>query len=278
VAIKPTFGRVSARGVIPLSSSLDHVGPLARSVTDVALLLQAIAGYDAQDSNSSDAPVADYVSNLAAQKAFRIGIPRKFFFEDLNSEIAAAVEEAIGILRLHASEIRDINLDVPTDRTLQAAEAYAYHAQFVRQSPELYHPGTLRRIRNGEEIPPAQAEECRRELRRLRTEIARTFDEVDLLVTPTVPVPPPSIEELKQNPNLLRPRELVLLRNTRPFNVWGLPAISVPCGFTASGLPVGLQIAGPQRAEAEVLQLAYAYEQATAWHKTSPPILALPIT
>jgi aspartyl-tRNA(Asn)/glutamyl-tRNA(Gln) amidotransferase subunit A len=108
-------------------------------------------------------------------------------------------------------------------------------------------------------------------LERERREITSVFADVDVLVTPTTPIPAPTIAELKQNPDLLRPRELLLLRNTRPINVWGLPAISVPCGFTESGLPIGLQIIGPHWGEARVLQVANAYEQATAWHKRQPP-------
>ena len=104
-------------------------------------------------------------------------------------------------------------------------------------------------------------------MQKIRGEIGRVFEDVDVLVTPTMPVPAPAIAELKQNPDLLRPRELLLLRNTRPVNLWGLPAISVPCGFTSTGLPIGLQIIGPHWREDRVLQLAYAYEQATTWHK-----------
>jgi aspartyl-tRNA(Asn)/glutamyl-tRNA(Gln) amidotransferase subunit A len=271
VGLKPTFGRVSTRGVIPLSTSLDHVGPLARSVVDAAILLQAIAGYDAGDPNSSQTPVIGYVSAPEERKKFRIGVPRKFFFDDLDPEIAAAAEEAIKVLKSQGSEIREINLEVPTDRTLSIAEAFAYHAQYVQNSPELYQPDTLRRIRTGERVTPEEVQARRRELQRSRQEISGVFSDVDLLVTPTTPIPSPLIDELKNYPDLLRPREIVLLRNTRPFNVWGLPAISVPCGFTSSGLPIGLQIAGRHWAEAGVLQLAHAYEQATAWHKRRPP-------
>ena len=270
VGLKPTFGRVSARGVIPLSPSLDHIGPLTRSVADAAVLLNILAGYDPKDPNSVDMPNADYSSMIAKQKQVRLGIPRRFFFEDLDPEVANAVEEAIHILKSQASETREITLDVPTDRTLQLAEAFAYHREFVSKTPELYQPATLGRIRAGEGITPHQVDASRQELQRLRQEIVRVFDEVDLLITPTVPIPPPRIDELKQNPDLLRPRELVLLRNTRPFDVWGLPAISVPCGFTASGLPIGLQIAGPHWREDKVLQLAHFYEQATEWHKRTP--------
>ncbi len=267
VGIKPTFGRVSTRGVIPLSSSLDHVGPLARTVADVAVMLQVIAGFDPDDQNSVDAPVPDYLSGLQGNpKPARIGVPRRFFFEDLDQEIASAVEAALDMLQKLGCEIREINLDVPTDRTLQAAESYAVHRDFVARSPELYQPETLRRIRGGENISEEKIEAARQELQKARSAVRSLFSELDFIVTPAVPIPSPAIAELKQDPDLLRPRELVLLRNTRPFNVWGLPTISVPCGFTRAGLPVGLQIASPPWSEAAVLSLAYAYEQATDWH------------
>lgn len=275
VGLKPTYGRVSVRGVIPLSVSLDHVGPITRLVADAAVLLQAIAGYDAQDVYCVDAPVDDYVSRIQAEpRAMRIGIPRSFFYEDIDPEVAAAVEEALGVLHAMVSESREIKLDVPTDRTLQLAESYAYHREFVARSPELYQPETLRRIRNGENVTAEEAENARREMHRLRSEIKQIFENVDLLVTPATPIPAPEIAELKANPDALRPRELVLLRNTRPFNVWGLPAISVPCGFTKAGLPIGLQIAGRHWAEAAVLQLAHAYEQATDWHRREPLVVS----
>ncbi len=168
------------------------------------------------------------------------------------------------------SSSKEISLTVSTDRTLQSAESYAYHEKWVKDSPELYQPETLRRIRTGESVDRADLERARDELERERWEIKKVFEDVDVLVTPTTPIAAPIIAELQQHPELLRPRELVLLRNTRPVNVWGLPAISVPCGFTKSGLPIGLQIIGPHWGEARVLRLAHAYEQATEWHKRKP--------
>jgi aspartyl-tRNA(Asn)/glutamyl-tRNA(Gln) amidotransferase subunit A len=270
VGLKPTYGRVSLRGVIPLSLSLDHIGPIARTVSDSAVMLQVIAGHDSKDPLSADVPVPDYVAGLrTGVKQLRIGVPKKFFYEDLDPETASAVEQAIGVLRTLGCDLSEIEIDVPTDRTLQTAESYAYHAEFTSRSPELYQPETLRRIRRGEDIGAAEVEQRRRELKQIRSEIHRVFEGVDVLVTPTTPVPAAAIAELKKDPELLRPHELLLLRNTRPVNVWGLPAISVPCGFTTAGLPIGLQIIGPQWREDTVLQLAYAYEQATDWHKRS---------
>ena len=271
VGLKPTYGRVSARGVIPLSISLDHVGPIAQTVEDAAIILQAIAGFDPGDKASVDVPVEDYAALFEKKlKPLRIGVPRKFFFEDLDPDIVSATNHALSGLATLGAELRDIELPVPTDRTLQIAEAFVFHAEFIARSPELYQPETLRRIRTGANVSPETLLACRRELERERHDIVAIFADVDLLVTPTTPVPAPLIAELKQNPDLLRPRELLLLRNTRPINVWGLPAISIPCGFTPAGLPIGLQIVGPHWGEAKVLQLAHAYEQATAWHKREP--------
>jgi len=268
VGLKPTYGRVSSRGVIPLSPSLDHVGPLAATVSDAAIVLQAIAGYDAADITTADVPVADYVSALReGAKSLRVGVPRAYFFDDLDSEVASAMEHALRGIATLVAEIKDVQLDVPIDRTLQAAESYAYHAENVTKTPELYQPETVRRIRSGEKTSAAEYIQRRRELDEARRSIGQVFTDVDVLVTPTMPIPAPAIAELKSDPEALRPVELRLLRNTRPFNVWGLPAISVPCGFTRSGLPISLQIAGPHWREDLVLQLAHAYEQATAWHK-----------
>ena len=265
VGLKPTYGRVSVRGVIPLSMSLDHVGPIARTVADVAVILQSIAGYD---KNGADVPVGDYLAaTYGGSTPVRIGVTRKFFYEDLDSEVGSAVQSALGVLRSLGNNLLEIEINVPTDRTLQAAESYACHREFVSRSPELYQPETLRRIRTGEGITAAQIEQAERELKQIRSEIGKVFEEVDLLVTPTTPIPAPAIADLKRDPDALRPCELLLLRNTRPANVWGLPAISIPCGYTTAGLPIGLQIIGPHWREDRVLQLAYAYEQATDWHK-----------
>jgi aspartyl-tRNA(Asn)/glutamyl-tRNA(Gln) amidotransferase subunit A len=276
VGIKPTYGRVSARGVIPLSWSLDHVGPLAASVGDAAAVLQAIAGYNPLDVNSIDAPVSDYISAVGeGTKTLRVGVSRAYFYDDLDDEVRAAVEQALAVIGTLVAEVRDVNLadmgiEVPADRTVQAAEAYAFHAADVARTPELYQPETLRRVRSGENISAAGYVQRRRELDEARRRAQDIFADIDLLVTPTTPLPAPAIADLKKDPEALRPAELILLRNTRPFNVWGLPAVSLPCGFTKSGLPIGLQIVGPHWREDLVLRLAHGYEQATLWHQRRP--------
>jgi aspartyl-tRNA(Asn)/glutamyl-tRNA(Gln) amidotransferase subunit A len=281
VGLKPTYGRVSARGVVPLSWSFDHVGPLANSVHDAAVMLQVLAGYDSGDPACVDAPVPDYTAALEKlPPKLRIGVPRPFFFDGLHPEVAAAIEKAIQVFHgLHA-EIRDIKLEVPTDRTLSSAESWAFHEPLVARSPELYQPVTLGRIQSGANITAAAALRARRELDTARQSMwgghscppkpYGIFEKVDVLLTPTVPIPPPVIADLREHPENLRPAELLMLRNTRPFNVWGIPTISVPCGLTSDGLPIGLQLAGPPWREDLALQVAHAYEQATEWHTQSP--------
>jgi aspartyl-tRNA(Asn)/glutamyl-tRNA(Gln) amidotransferase subunit A len=263
VGLKPTYGRVSTRGVTPLSTSLDHVGPLARSVADAAIVLQAIAGHDVQDITSPNVPVADYAGVIREDvKKLRVGVPREYFFDDLDEEVRLAVDQALGLIQSLIAEMKDFRLEIPTDRTLQAAESYAYHAENIARHAELLSPETVSRIRSGENVAAAEYIARRRELDEARRTIAGAFSDVDVIVTPTTPMPAPAIAELRSDPDALRPAELKLLRNTRPFNVWGLPAISVPCGATKSGLPIGLQIAGPHWREDLVLGLAHAYEQA----------------
>ena len=272
VGLKPTYGRISTRGVVPLSSSYDHVGPLANSVYDAALMAQVLSDYDSPNP-SADHPVPSLISAFDEFPShLRIGIPRAFFFDGLDAEIAAAIEEAIKIFAGLDAEIRDIKLEVPTDRTLASAEAYAYHKPFVEGSPELYQPETLRRIQSGANISASDALRAGRELQASRHAIQEVFNDVDVLLTPTVPIPPPKIADLKANPDQLRPQELTMLRNTRPFNVWGIPTISVPCGFTRDGMPIGLQLAAAPWRGIVLLQAAQAYEQATGWHKRTPEV------
>jgi Asp-tRNA(Asn)/Glu-tRNA(Gln) amidotransferase A subunit family amidase len=271
VGLKPTYGRVSARGVIPLSWSYDHVGPIARSVWDAGAMLQVLAGYDAEDPASIQAPFADYTTAIdRLPSKLRIGIPRIFFFDGLHQEIADAIEKAIELFRNLGAEMRELTLEVSSDRTLSSAESYAYHEAFVARTPELYQCATLERIQSAANISAAAALRAGHDLERERRSISKIFEDIDILLTPTVPVPPFTIADLKEKPETLRPAELLMLRNTRPFNVWGIPAISVPCGFMKNNLPIGLQLAAAPWREDLLLQCAYAYEQATDWHTRMP--------
>jgi aspartyl-tRNA(Asn)/glutamyl-tRNA(Gln) amidotransferase subunit A len=252
VGLKPTYGLVSTAGIIPLSLSLDHAGPITRTVEDAAILLDAI----------TDPPITSRKTIKIGIENFVIGILREYFFDDLDDEVAAAVEKSVADIGALAAEVRELELPVDADRTLQAAEAYVYHREMAVSSPELYQPETLRRIRSGENVSESEYQKALENLQQARREMAEEFAEVDVVVMPTTPIPAPRIADLMKDPSLLRPAELLLLRNTRPVNVWGLPAISVPCGFTSQGLPIGLQIVGPPGGEAKVLRVAYAYEKA----------------
>ena len=273
VGLKPTYGLVSTRGVIPLSWSLDHVGPMARTVADTALLLQVIAGYDAQETTSEKMDVPDYAQAFGAKvSSLRIGVPREFFFADLDPEIDAATKEALSILEKLTAGLRDVALPANTMETLRdvvrAAEAYAYHREFVNKTPELYQPLTLKRIRAGADVTTPAYIQGRRDLAQVRRTAAKWLEAVDVLITPTLPIPPAAISDLHADDIL------PAVRNTSPFDVNSWPAISLPCGFTRQSLPMGLQIIGPPGGEAVVFQLAHAYEQATDWHKRRPQLPA----
>lgn len=280
VGLKPTYGRVSTSGVIPLSWSLDHLGPITRTSLDAALMLQVIAGYDPHDTGSIDAPVPNYISTIAGStSSLRLGIPRAYFYEELDPEIQAATEAALSVLKRITASLQDMP-PLADDASYSSwmnpyvaiitAEAYAYHKDSLASSPELYQAPTLRRLRVGADVATSTYIQSRRQLDRIRRSIGDVFKNIDLLITPTARVPPFAIADLQADPNTTRAKELAMLHNTRPLNFPGLPTISVPCGFTRAGLPIGVQITGPAGSEATVLRLAYAYEQATEWHRRKP--------
>jgi len=273
VGLKPTYGLVSTRGVVPLSWSLDHVGPLTRTVADAAIILQAIAGYDPAEITSQQISVTDYSAALNRKvSALRLGVARDFFFEGLHPEVEAAINEALSVLKRLTAGLEEIKISVSTDTSVLRAEAYAYHAEFMAKTPELYNSWTLERLRTGAEVTTLSYIGGLREISELRRSMQRMFESVDALVTPTAPSPPRTISEANADPPT---RSAVLdLRNTAPFDRNGLPTISIPCGFTTRGLPIGLQFSGPPGGEAVVLQLAQAYEQATEWHKHRPQLPA----
>ena len=202
VGIKPTYGRVSSRGVIPLSLSLDHVGPLAATVGDAAAVLQAIAGYDAARHYAVSMfrlPIT-FPHWSRKQRQLRVGVPRFIFMTISMTKWRRRWSRRLAVIRTLVREVREVSLDVPTDRTLQAAESYAFHAENAAKTPDLYQPETLRRIRLGENVSAAEYIRRRRELEEARRQIRDVFADVDLLVTPTMPIPAPAIAGLKENP------------------------------------------------------------------------------
>jgi aspartyl-tRNA(Asn)/glutamyl-tRNA(Gln) amidotransferase subunit A len=236
-------------------------------------MLGVIAGYDELDPSTSETPVPDYGSALVMQTSnLRLGIPRTPFFDGLDPEIAQAVDAAIVVLRKLTATVVDVTLpsaDIPMDdiySKVRGVEAYTYHAQWITESPEKYQASTRQRVvQNGADVKTSAYVQARHQLELLRREIKKTFANVDLLITPTLPSPPVQITQAA-NPTA------VSIRNTSPFDVLGLPAISVPCGFTTAGLPIGLQLIGAPFAESTVLVLAHAYERETEWHQRRPKL------
>jgi aspartyl-tRNA(Asn)/glutamyl-tRNA(Gln) amidotransferase subunit A len=269
VGFKPTYGRVSLRGVIPLSWTLDHVGPICKTVEDAGLMLAAMAGYDQLDPASADVRVPDYTRAFQMETSkLRLGVPRSPFFENLNPEVAQAVEAAIAVLRKISDHVTEPTLPAtfPLLINITGPEAYAYHSRWITEFPNLYQPVTRDRIiQFAANVKAPDYAAALRQTNLLRREIKKTFSSVDLLITPTMPHPAESLAQSKDF-------DMVGLQNTSPFDILGLPTITVPCGFTNSGLPIGLQISGAPFAESTVLALAYAYERETEWHKRHPTL------
>lgn len=264
--LKATYGRVSARGVIPLASSLDHIGPLARTAEDCGLVLDAIAGYDPGDITSRDRPI-DVELPRPDLKGVRLGVPREFFYAQLHPEVLEAVDEALAVLRALGAEIREVPLEANTDRTVFRAEAFAQHSRNIAATPDRYLPETLAKLRLGAQIDASAYIEARRRLAESRRGMKDLFSAIDGLITPTAPVPAPRLSDYPPTfEGVLALEGSSILRNTRPFNTLGIPAISVPCGSTGAGLPIGLHIAGPPWRERLTLSIAHAYQSATNWH------------
>lgn len=274
VGLKPTYGRVSRQGVVPLAWTLDHCGPMARSVEDCALMLQALAGHDPDDPASSQTPVPDY--SEAWQEDLRgqvIGVPRHFFFaaeSDVDRQMLALVEQALGTLSDLGATVREV--EIPSLAWARAAntvimltEAYAYHRKNLREHPQDYGPVRDQFLMGGLTTAEdyLQAERVRR---LLGNEVARVLREVNVLVTPSFPTVAPTFEA--DDPRTAGRG----FRFLGPFNLTGLPAMSVPCGFTPAGLPVGMQIAGRPFDEASVIRAGYAYQEATQWHERHPAL------
>src|SRR5262245_54219331 len=272
VGLKPSYGMVSVRGVIPLSWSHDHVGPMTRSVADAALMLQVIADYDPDDIYSQKFPAVHYPAAMEERvSSLRLGVPRNFFWQELDPEVETAAQSALDNLASLTAGVSEVSPAIPTDRSVFICEPFVYHQKYLGQYASEYHPETLRRIQTGADVTAKEYIEGQRELQRLRRHILQVLDQVDLLITPTSPILPATIVQLEAAPENLRPTEITMLRNTRPFNVFGVPTISVPCGFSKTGLPIGLQISSAPGNEGMVLALARAYESTTEWRKRRPP-------
>jgi aspartyl-tRNA(Asn)/glutamyl-tRNA(Gln) amidotransferase subunit A len=279
VGLKPTYGRVSRAGALPLSWSLDHAGPLARSVADCALMLQAIAGFDPRDAATSAEPVPDFSAGLAhGVQGLRVGLPREYFFEIIEPEVERLVDEAIATLERLGAQVQEVSL--PHVRHAQVAgnvimssEAAAWHASWLRERPHDYGTDVLARIRGGLLVHATEYLHSQQMRALIQQDFSGAFEQVDVVVAPTVPLVAPPIGRTFEpgGPLNVAPRSIAN-RTTVPCNLTGMPAISVPCGFADGGLPVGLQIMGPAFSEALVLRVAAGYEAATAWRQKRPPL------
>ena len=269
VGFKTSYGRVSTRGVVPSAYSMDTLGPIARSVEDAAAILQVIAGFDPKDAITLAAPVPDYSEALSAPISnLRIGVPREYFFEDLHPDVALAVEEAIRHLKRLVREVRDITLprlNVAENGTYDV-ELYHYQKPYFDKSPELYHPWSQRQMKELRLVQTVSYIETLKRVRECRRDIRRVFEQVDILALPTMREPAPLISETVNETHQRPPS------NTSPFNHFGTPAITVPCGFSKDGLPIGLQLVGAPFHESTVLSIAHAYQQSTDWHLRQPAI------
>jgi aspartyl-tRNA(Asn)/glutamyl-tRNA(Gln) amidotransferase subunit A len=277
VGLKPTYGRVSRYGVFPLSWSLDHVGPMTRTVTDAALMLQAIAGHDRHDSTTRTAIVPDYMAALTGDiKGVRLGIPREFYFEQLDAEVGNAVRTAIQVLERAGARIEEVSLPLSryaaaAGRLISLTESAEIHEKWLRTHAKDYSPDVRAGFLAGQLILGKHYMKAQRVRSLLRQEMATALRRVDALVTPTTPIAAPNINQALVDIGGEQIDVMTALsRLTRPANLSGFPAISVPCGFTHNTLPIGLQLIGRPFAEATVLQLAFAYEQNTAWHQRHP--------
>ena len=269
--LKPTYGRVSRAGVMTLSWTLDHTGPMARTVEDCAYLLQAIAGHDAADPASSTRPVDDYVGALDGNvRGLRIGVPRNYFFEDADTDNVRAFEDALGTLRKLGADVRDLQIPAfnlsRSFMLIMLSEAFAYHEQDLRLHLELYGEMLRERLLTGALVTGPEYVQAQRVRMQICADVAEVMKTVDVLATPTTPKTAPTFKTM-YDPELAFPRT-----NMPPFNLTGQPTLALPCGLSASGLPLSLQLSGRAFEEATVLRLGHAYQRATDWHTRRPPV------
>ncbi|MFL6792076.1 MAG: amidase [Bradyrhizobium sp.] len=277
--LKTTVGRVSRAGAMPLSQSLDTIGPLAQSAEDCALLLELMAGADPEDPTASTLPVPNYMAATKASiKGLKIGVPTAFYVDDLDSEVARVLDETIAVLKKEGAET--VQVELPDQRQLTAAcqlvlavEAAAFHKRWMIERPQDYGPQVLMRLQNGLAVPAVSYLEAMRWRGPALAAYLAAVDGTDAVLAPVAPVPAPTIAESDVG-NSLGAEGVIqrLTRFTRPVNYLGLPSLSIPSGFTRSGLPVGMQLIGRSFDEAMLLRIGAAFQRATDFHRRVPKL------
>lgn len=274
VGLKPTYGRVSLRGILPLSWNLDHAGPITRKVEDAALMLQVMGGYDEEDPTSVKTLPGDYISHLKDKMQDRkIGLAvGKYIEEATDPEVLKAVYTAAEVLKEQGAIIQEINVDflreaAAANGMMTASDAAAFHKERMQEHLDWFGEDVRQRLQIGAGYTSSEYALARRKQVEVKRRCEILFDEIDVLLLPTTPITAPILA----GENAIE-RAKLLTRFTAPFNLTGLPALSVPCGFSKENLPIGLQIVSRAWNEAGVLRAGFNFQRVTAWHTMKPPI------
>jgi aspartyl-tRNA(Asn)/glutamyl-tRNA(Gln) amidotransferase subunit A len=273
VGVKPTYGLVSRAGVLPLSWSLDHCGPLTRTVEDAAIVMNAIVGHDPADPASANRPTPDFTAALDGQvQGIRVGVLQEYLGERTDPEVVAAVRTAARELERLGMRVTDVSVpEVAHGAGASVAilypEAASIHERWLKTHRDQYGEDVRGRLTQGARMTATQYLKGQQARRVLIDRFARLFEEIDVLISPTAAIPAPTIPESRGD--VARAQ---LLGYTRLFNVLGGPTLSVPCGFTAGGLPIGLQLAGRPFEDATILRVAHAYEREAGWSTYRPAV------
>ncbi|HEX9069461.1 MAG TPA: amidase [Ktedonobacterales bacterium] len=286
--LKPTFGLVSRSGIVALSWSLDHAGPIARTVEDCAILLDALAGYDRADDDSVDVPLPSYGAALAgarspedALRGTRIGVPERYFFEALDGEVESAMRAALTTLERLGAMVEEVTIADPMDdlfevyRGIQRPEAYTYHTDqgWLQARADLYSPAVLKTLNAGADYRASDYIRAQHRRRAFTRAMRQALTTCDALLTPTLAIPAPPIDGYDSHLHVGdRPIIGGALRLTLPLNLTGQPALTVPCGFSAAGLPIGMQLVATHFGEPTLLRIGHAWQRATDWHTRRPPL------
>jgi aspartyl-tRNA(Asn)/glutamyl-tRNA(Gln) amidotransferase subunit A len=273
VGLKPTYGRVSTRGVLPLSWNLDHIGPLTRTARDAAMMLTAMAGFDLHDPASTDMPLDDYLVHLDdGVRGWRMALAAGEYIEAADPQVLARVAEAAHVFMDLGAQVEKVDMSWLADLAMAngrmvQADGAAFHRERLTERPDWFGADVRQRLETGAALTSSDYALARRMQAEGRRRFEMFFEKFDVLLLPTTPIPAPPIEGTQA---VEAARQLT--RFTAPFNLAGLPALSVPCGFTDEKLPIGLQMISKHWGEAKVLQAGHAFEQATQWHNRRPDI------